>query len=112
MNFGSADGPSFSLVCCALLFSLCPMSLSLAPQTGEVTYVTSKNVNDKGGPLFNATAKTNANGKAVFISPPINATSSDGCNITVLQPSDGGYVLDLLHSDMSGGKLTRAHTGV
>jgi hypothetical protein len=41
MNFGSADGPSFSLVCCALLFSLCPMSLSLAPQTGEVTYVTS-----------------------------------------------------------------------
>jgi hypothetical protein len=29
-------------VCCALLFSICPMSLSLALQTGEVTYVTSK----------------------------------------------------------------------
>jgi hypothetical protein len=63
-------------------------------------------LNEKGGPLLNTTAKTNANGTAVFTSPPINASSSDGCNITVLQPSDGVYVLDMLHSDVSGGKLT------
>jgi hypothetical protein len=63
-------------------------------------------LNEKGGPLLNTTAKTNAKGTTVFTSPPINASSSDGCNITVLQPSDGVYVLDMLHSDVSGGKLT------
>jgi hypothetical protein len=34
--------PALLLVCGALCCSLCPMSLSLAPQTGEVTHVTSK----------------------------------------------------------------------
>jgi hypothetical protein len=54
-------------------------------------------LNDKGGPLQNATvvtAKTGAKGVAVFTSPPINASSGYGCNITILQPSDGSYELD------------------
>jgi hypothetical protein len=54
-------------------------------------------LNDKGGPMQNATvvtAKTGAKGIAVFTSPPINASSGYGCNITILQPSDGSYELD------------------
>jgi hypothetical protein len=43
MNVGHADGPLlFSLLWDALCCLSCPMSLPLAPQTGEVTYVTSK----------------------------------------------------------------------
>jgi hypothetical protein len=60
----------------------------------------------QGGPLTTTTAKTNANGIAVFTSPPLNVDSSDGCNITVLPPSDGVYVLDLLLSNLSGSNLT------
>jgi hypothetical protein len=54
-------------------------------------------LNDKGGPLQNATvvtAKTGAKGIVVFTSPPITASSAYGCNITILQPSDGSYELD------------------
>jgi hypothetical protein len=59
-----------------------------------VIYHGRNTLSDSGAPLQNATAKTGAKGSAVFTSPPINAKSGYGCNITVKQPSDGSYELD------------------
>jgi hypothetical protein len=53
-----------------------------------------RNTLNDNRPLLNTTAKTGAKGVAVFTSPPINARSVFGCNITILQPSDGSYELD------------------
>jgi hypothetical protein len=59
----------------------------------------------QGAALRNITAKTTAEGKVTFTSPPVNGSRGHGCNITLVQPPDGAYFLNLPHSNLSGAQL-------